>query len=138
MIAQLYFPAFEECPNESYPDLDFYGLEAGFILVPKRLLRLVAEIAACKSRRTWSNAQSACKWLRIMSGLIRQLYVAILGYLPKKWLPPTAIIVREPDSGHSGGALRTGQVQYSLTQHLEATAVPRATVQYNLVGRFQN
>ncbi|KAL5409510.1 hypothetical protein PMIN04_011019 [Paraphaeosphaeria minitans] len=44
-MAQLYFPTFEECPNENYPDLDFYELKAGFALVPKRHWCLVAEIA---------------------------------------------------------------------------------------------
>lgn len=43
-MAQLYFPTFEECPHENYPDLEFYELKDGYYLSPKRHWCLVAEI----------------------------------------------------------------------------------------------
>lgn len=43
-MPNLYFPTFEECPDENDADLDFYEPRHGFFLVPKRDWCLVAEI----------------------------------------------------------------------------------------------
>jgi hypothetical protein len=40
-----YFPTFDECPQEHYPDLDFYTVKAGGILFPTRHWCLLAEIS---------------------------------------------------------------------------------------------
>jgi hypothetical protein len=39
-----YFPTFDKCPNENYPDTEFYTLKSGYILVPTRHWCLLAEI----------------------------------------------------------------------------------------------
>jgi hypothetical protein len=39
-----YFPTFDECPNENYPDMGFYTLKSGCFLIPTRHWCLLAEI----------------------------------------------------------------------------------------------
>jgi hypothetical protein len=39
-----YFPTFDECPDENYPDIDYYTLKNGYILTPTRHWCLLAEI----------------------------------------------------------------------------------------------
>jgi hypothetical protein len=39
-----YFPTFDECPDENYPNIDYYTLKNGYILTPTRHWCLLAEI----------------------------------------------------------------------------------------------
>jgi hypothetical protein len=56
-----YFPTFDECPDENYPDVDFYSLKYGHLLVPTRHWCLLAEITDVEyffRLRLWTKDRS--------------------------------------------------------------------------------
>lgn len=56
-----YFPIFDECPNENYPDMQFYTLQSGYLLVPTRHWCLLAEITEVEyffRLRLWAKDRS--------------------------------------------------------------------------------